>query len=109
MERFHFNNFYYFIFYIMKHNSRFEAKTIDRWYHPVFDSAVTLPFEPIMYTRMATMMKPLASRERHNTAWNWAIKANFRRVCAGENLQVFSKDYSAMHNNMYACKMFYAL
>ncbi len=68
----------------------------DRWNHAVFNTAVTIPFEPSMYTRMATTLKPLASQERYKTSWNWAVKANFRRVCAGENLQVIPAIYSEM-------------
>lgn len=41
-----------------------------------------------MYVRMVHLLKPYASKEKEIANWNWAVLVNFKRVCAGENLQV---------------------
>lgn len=75
----------------LQHNNDFRSKrkSVDVWWeHDVFNTTITRPFHPGMYERMVNLLKPLALEERHIASWNWAVLVNFKRVCAGENLQV---------------------
>lgn len=55
----------------------------------VFTTTVRTPFDPKEYTRRIEQIteKALKLKERASTHQDWAVMANYRRLCSGKNLQ----------------------